>query len=262
MILVVHNPEDVKDFVGYIKAELSHAINKLLNRPPSSIWEEGYDSPILLDAWTTLKYIKYIYTNPQRSSLVHSIDEYPGVSSWEMYCSSQHISSIPWIRRRHILALPKNRLELSEQEQFTQKQLTFTTIYYDFTLYPNEWLTCFEESRNWYPEEIKAGLLHDIRQTEARLTKQRKGSPIGAIRLRLQGISLAFRPTKYSKRMYCLSVSRDLRKRFMLWFRTRQFHAAVIYRRWTLGDTKALYPPELFPPSVPRRANQNPIFTW
>jgi REP element-mobilizing transposase RayT len=70
MLLVVENPEHVSSFVGYIKCESAHAVNRLLGRRKRTIWEDGYDSPVVLTPDSALNCIGYIYGNPARANLV------------------------------------------------------------------------------------------------------------------------------------------------------------------------------------------------
>lgn len=42
MLIVVDNPEHVPAFVGYVKCEIAHAINRLLGRRRKTIWMECF----------------------------------------------------------------------------------------------------------------------------------------------------------------------------------------------------------------------------
>ena len=59
IIVVVENPEHLKMFVGYFKRETAYAINGLLGRDKHNVWEDGYDSPIVLDYEMALSRIAY-----------------------------------------------------------------------------------------------------------------------------------------------------------------------------------------------------------
>ena len=76
MIVVVENPEDVSNFIGYFKCETAHRINRILGRPKRTVWCSGYDSPTLVTPLRALIAIAYIYGNPGKDNLSASIDSY------------------------------------------------------------------------------------------------------------------------------------------------------------------------------------------
>ena len=120
MLLVVDNPEDVSNFVGYVKGEIAHAVNQLLGRRRKTLWAEGYDSPIFLTAADVRRYITYIYANPAKANLVDTIDDYPGVSSWQMFIRDTHLSAHKWIRRPAIKRLQLPALSINEQKRMVE----------------------------------------------------------------------------------------------------------------------------------------------
>ena len=85
MVVVARNPEDVPLFMKYIKQESAHSINRLLGREKRTVWCSSYDSPVLLTPETVIKYIGYLYTNPERDKIIDSVDNYTGVCSWKAY---------------------------------------------------------------------------------------------------------------------------------------------------------------------------------
>jgi REP element-mobilizing transposase RayT len=90
IIIVVENPEDVPEFMKYFKCETAHRINRVLGRRKRTVWCEGYDSPIVLTPLRALVAISYLYSNPAKDSLTYNIDEYEGVSRWNMFSKGEH----------------------------------------------------------------------------------------------------------------------------------------------------------------------------
>src|SRR6185436_3855037 len=84
LVITVTCPESIDNFIQYIKRESAHIVNRLVGRRKRTVWCAGYDSPIVLDQQKLLEIIAYIYTNAQESNQVERIEEYPGLSSWEM----------------------------------------------------------------------------------------------------------------------------------------------------------------------------------
>ena len=48
MILLIDNPENAYKFIGYVKQETAHALNRLLGRRRKTVWVEDYDAPTIL----------------------------------------------------------------------------------------------------------------------------------------------------------------------------------------------------------------------
>src|SRR5690606_33506444 len=76
LMIIPINPEDVPNFIGYIKQELAHAVNQCDGRMKRTIWDEGYDSPVILDYDKAIETLVYIFTNSQNALLSKSIDSY------------------------------------------------------------------------------------------------------------------------------------------------------------------------------------------
>jgi len=60
LIIRVINPDDVPRFVGYLKSEMAHMVNKLLGRRRKTIFNREYDSPKFLTPEDIKKYKKYL----------------------------------------------------------------------------------------------------------------------------------------------------------------------------------------------------------
>ena len=128
MLLVVVNPADVSRFVGYIKCEISHVINRLMGRKKKTIWCRKYDSPKFLQVEDIKKYIKYIYLNPAENGLETSVDNYPGVCSWKMFTERKHSFKAKKISRDEIKPLCSPALSVAEQKAVSYTHLTLPTI--------------------------------------------------------------------------------------------------------------------------------------
>jgi len=87
MIVRVWNPEDIPGFMERFKTESAHYINRVLGRTKHTIWCSSYDSPRLLNLDDVIDKIVYTYTNPVKDGLIHSINNYPGMSSWNSFNS-------------------------------------------------------------------------------------------------------------------------------------------------------------------------------
>ncbi|MCA9330165.1 transposase, partial [Candidatus Saccharibacteria bacterium] len=74
LTIVVIDPNQVDQFVKHLKAETAHIINRLFGIPKRNVWEEGYDSPNVLDLESLIERTIYTYSNPQKANLVDTIE--------------------------------------------------------------------------------------------------------------------------------------------------------------------------------------------
>lgn len=123
LLVRVINPEDFDDVVCYIKRESSHAINNLLGRRRHTVWQEGYSSPLILDAEKMIERLIYFFTNPAKANLESTIDLYPGLTSWESLLKDGYVLKGRRIPREVIPALPERPLSLRDQQHFANQLL-------------------------------------------------------------------------------------------------------------------------------------------
>ena len=259
-LLVVEDPEQISAFIDRVKTESAHAVNRLLGRRKTPLWEDGFDSPTILDFETAIRYIVYIYANPARANLIQSIKQYPGVSSWQMYQSKSCHRSSAWIKRNHIHKIPRRDLSGIEEKLFCNQLHRHVRAYHNFTLSPDAWMECFPETRTMTPDETNELVLSALNDAEQRITTERKVPILGVNRLTTQSIYKPFTPKKYSKRMVCLSKSIDLRANFISRYRGLCAQAKKVYQRWKLFDFSIAFPSGLFLPSLPRASNICPTY--
>ena len=258
MILVVRDPAAVKDFVGTIKKESAHAVNRLLGRRKRTIWCDGYDSPQILDPDKVMERIVHIYTNPQRANLEDRIERYPNFNSWQAFLRGGIEQKVRRIPRCVISKLPKTTLTLAEQRRVAVKLLEESihggTLFID----PDAWLNCFAETKGANAERYKRETIARVRAEENRLDKMRKHPVLGAAELRLQPMDRPHLPKKFGIRMICLSSFKELRVTFIDWYKKRCGEATEAIAGWKVGDWLAKFPPGFFLPGGFLQSNVNP----
>lgn len=260
MIIVIENPEMVKDFIGYIKRESAHAINRLQGRRKKTIWAAGYDSPIILDWEKVVDRIVYLYTNPQQANLVEKIDDYPNLSSWNAFLNGGEEISRPRVPRSAIAALPRRQVGLKEQEKIASELLKQGQGLNHLLLEPDAWMDCFSETRDADPEEIQQHIMEKVRNKENLLSEKRKRPVLGKHALKLSRMTVLYTPKKHGKRMICLSGSKDYRSTFIYWYRQLCAKGVKALEQWGIGDWRASLPPGLFSPGGKMLSYLNPIF--
>lgn len=251
-MLRVIDPEAVSSFVGYIKQESAHALNRLLGRKKKTIWEEGFDSPLILDSDKAFEQFVYVLLNPVKDKLVSCMDDYPGVSSYSCLKSNQTEIMIKRIFRSSIKKLKDPHRPWLEEDtyRFAGKEGEEMKLKLFFT----SWKKCFLNTSHLSDEQVKDKLLECLR------LKQEEFPPLklDANRLKRQSILMPYVPTSYGKRTICLSSSIEERKSFIRFYRNLCEEARAVFNQWRLGNLLP-FPLGLFPPSLPRMANLLPI---
>ena len=258
MVLVVDNPEHVSEFMGYVKGEIAHAVNRLLGRRQRTIWCNGYDSPLLLTPADVMKYIRYTYLNPVKASLVDRVKEYPGVSSWEMFVSRNHKVQYKKTSRSDLRPLALPALSVNEQLRLLNYYKQQEGTEHEFILEPYAWMKCFPELSAVSEEQMREELLTEIQQWEEKYREERKSEKravVGATALRRQSMLKEYEPKKFGRRMICISSDKKLRRAVIKHFRGICELATEIYRRWKCGELSWKLPPGLLAPRVPTLAS-------
>ena len=255
MLVVVDDPEAVPAFMRYVKAELAHAINRLLGRFKRTIWAEGYDSPIILTLDKVIHYIKYIYLNPVKANLVAEARDYPGVSSWQMFQAGTYTRKSARIPRAEINPLARTTITIAEQKDLVRRYELLNLEPKEFILEPWAWLECFPGLNR---ESIKEEIFDGISKDEQYYRKQRREKGIevvGKTALRRQSMLKPHIPKKRSRRMIVLCGDIDLRKAFIAHFKYLSFRARQAYQVWKKGELSVRIPPGMFAPALPNLAS-------
>src|SRR5690606_7344163 len=77
IMVVVKDPQNVPRFVEYLKRESAYVVNALLGRKKHTVWCDGYDSPVILDAETAIRKLTYVSINPLSAELIKKASNYP-----------------------------------------------------------------------------------------------------------------------------------------------------------------------------------------
>jgi putative transposase len=252
MLLAVEDPIVVMHFIERIKTESAHIVNKLLGVRRQTVWCAGYDAVPILTAEDVIEKIAYLYTNPQKAGLVDTIEEYPGLSSWNL----PQVEEIPRIPRTAIEQLPALSLTERQQARFVESLRVENAPTHPLTLSPTEWLRTF--GLEGAQEQIQMKILARVREIERDLAGQRDEQhavTLGARRLITQPFNRPFSPLKFAKRMWCICRNLEKRVTFISFIKDLRAKARGVYRRWCCGDRGAEYPPGMFPPRFPLLAN-------
>lgn len=246
LLVVTNNPEHTKEFIGYIKRESAHLINRLLGRKKKTIWCEGYDDPKVLCPKDVIRYIVYIYLNPVKAKLVPSIDQYPGISSWKMFITNTRTKVMKWYGRSNLVPISSTTPDIREQREYLSNLFKEAKSTSKFKLEPWAWIRCFPELKSADIGRIKKTILDCINKGQQEL--RQTGEFLGAEKLQQQSIDKSYRPTKHSKRMICICSDLELRKAFISWYKSQRDRARELIRNLKQGFTIPDFPSGFFAP--------------
>jgi hypothetical protein len=214
MLLIPFDAEQCVFFYQELQKKITEAIKRLLGVRRLNLWEGDPILAEVLDIEKTIDRIVYYYANPTEADLVDSIEEYPGLSSWQDFMNSEikteaKITNIvPWVRLPSIPTLTAMQLSPQEDTALCKMLTKDNPLRHELTVYPYAWLSCFGE---YTPEEvgvIKARIIKKVRELEnvsrARRAKAKRRA-LGAASLKRQPIMAKHTPPPRERRVYVLA---------------------------------------------------------
>jgi REP element-mobilizing transposase RayT len=261
IIALVEDPTEVESFMERFKCEAAHAVNRLLGRRQVTVWNEGYDSPTILTLEDLIEKVAYVYANPVRAHRTDSIDNYLGVSSWQMLTSGDLSKEVLRIRRPFIQPLPKGVLSPSEQKQKAAYVAELATETLTFTLTPDAWTVAFPNQMT--VEQFNNKVLKRIREIEQEMAAIREKERIilpTEYQIITQPMDTPYSPTTFGRRMWCICGNIPMRIAFIAFIKQLVLQARDVRLAWSRGDFSRPFPPGLFPPCPARLANLMPSF--
>lgn len=251
------NPEDIPRFIGYIKQESAHAINRLVGRRRNTIWVEGYDKPIILDYRKFLDCFAYATLNPYKDQLVPDMKEFKGVSTWALFKEDISVRSCRLISRSSVTKLHnphepwrENDMKLQELYRVNKQEIAVELNFYS-------WKKCFKETEGLSDMEVRKLMLDELLKYSEEIKKSftpKSKYPD----LSKQSLLKEYSPRKFGKKTICLSFFKDLRIDFINFYKDKVHKAKEVFERWKLGDFSMQFPSGMFAPSLPRLVNLVP----
>ena len=260
MLVVALNQSAISNFVAYFKRESAHAINNLLGRRRHTVWESTYSASLILDAHKAMERIAYIYLNPARANLVDSIDQYPGLSSWNNLSTEPFILRAKRIPREKIPAIPEQGLTAAEEDRLTCELLDSTEEEYNLEIDTFGWMDYFPETvdadRNVAAETLRKIIYREQNQ----LSEQRSRPVIGAAKLCTQSMRKAHEPMKFGKKVLAMGSNPDDLRSALQWMEEQFAERRRLKTTLLFEDYLKQLPAGFFAPGGHYRASINPHF--
>ena len=254
MLLVVKDPEAVPKFLEYFKRETAHAVNRLWGRHKQTVWCEGYDSPVVLDAAKVVQRLVYFYTNPQRARLVDTIEEYGQFHTWKEFLSgSGAVRVVPCFPRFAVPTLTsvEHACLRDAAQQIYDLILTERDGDIELLIEPFAWMACFASTEGITTREVIDAVLQQVRSAEGIFVAER-GSATQALGFTTD---TTFRPRKWGRRMICLGSERSDRAKYIQWFLHAAAKAKLGIQDWMVHHLPLKVPPGFFAPGGKLFAN-------
>ncbi len=266
MLLIVQNPKDIPDFIGYFKRESAHAINRMIGRRQHTVWSEGFDNPVILDSETAIKRLKYVYLNPVEAGLTPKVNNWSlSSASWVDYTKEKSTRMFKPIPRNKIPLLPETPLTTHEIDKLHKELKDLPGEYFTLTIKPNAWKQCFKDTFHRGSEDLNSFLFNEIKREEERLNseKEQEGTSYPSPEyLATQDIRRPYRPKKFGKRMLCLAADKMTRILYLKWLKETYKQLPRFLKERGVDFKKTLhYPPGFFSPGGFLSASLLPMHT-
>jgi REP element-mobilizing transposase RayT len=261
MILLVRDSRSLVAFIEYVKRELAIAINKLLGRRQQTVWTSGYNPAVILDTAKLIERKVYIYTNPQNAHLVDTIEDYPGLNSWDAFKNGGCTKTLNRIPRSAIPTLPKKRLTNSQIDKILHTMCAKAHEELELRIEPDAWISGIPDGTEQDPENIRDDIIAQVREIEAilsaELSKTRRHVK-GRKALIQERMDQYHIPKKFSRRVICYASDIKIRISFITWFKSECQYTWNLVRQDTCGTFRAKRPPGFFSPGGFLASNLNP----
>lgn len=267
IIIVAHDAELCTRFYSEVQKKITDAIKRLLGLKYLNIWEGNAMVAEIADLAAAQDRISYLYANPAQDSLVESIDNFPGYSSWkefrrcEVILNAQTTETFPWVRLPSIPKLGSAALTPDGDANLLRLLRKRSKTKHTLVRKPNAWMKCFGISSSKEAAEVNAAIIRRIRERESLAASERakKGKRVLGVKvLCSQPIMKRHKPKKRGIKIFILTTINELRQRAIEAFDDFCAQCRECYLRWRAGDLTVVWPPGAFRPPLPPAVNMGP----
>jgi hypothetical protein len=216
---------------------------------------------LLAELEDAIKRIVYLFMNPAKAGLVASIDEYPGLSTWQAFKTCEpsvdaevHMQA-HWTPVSVLEPLPEgNRLSPATDRQLAKiHRETKGTLEYQLVVKPLAWLQVYGVTDPVQIEAIRQRIIKEVYSQEAALAKERVKDcrpVIGAERLKQQPYLRPHTPKKKERKIFVVCGNHQLRPQIIASHKDISRRHSECYRLLKDGLPHE-WPPGTFVPWVP-----------
>ena len=214
-----------KFYMEYQK-KITDSVRKLTKLKSLQLWEDRPSVIKVAQLEDVIRRIIYLFLNPAKAGLVASIDQYPGLSSWQAFktcepsVDAKYITKAHWTPASALQTLPDGNKLSPFQDQVMAKRLREKkcTIEYDLVIQPLAWLKIYGITNPREIEAIRQRIITAVYAEESALAKQREDeglSAIGAEKLKRQQYLRPHTPKKKERRIFVICADNELRPKII-----------------------------------------------
>lgn len=265
-LVIPNDPERLSRFYMEYQKKVTDTVRKLTKLSRLQLWEKGPSVPLIAELEDAIKQMIYIFLNPAKAGLVSSIDEYPGLSTWQYFkaCEASVDAEVSieayWTPVSNLEALQSNnKLSPTNDRAMAQRlRANKKTQKYNLVIKPLAWLRCYGITEPKEIEAIRQRIIKAVYDGEAELSNERiaKNLPImGAERLKRQGYLRSHTPKKKGRRIFVICGNNELRPAIIELFKEISHQCNECYLLLKAGKPHS-WPPGTFVPWLPPKTCQ------
>ena len=267
ILIISKDIKELTNFYGELKKRLTESVKRLLNMGYSdhlSLWEDRVKVPQILDLAAAVERTIYMFCNPAAASLVDSIDEYPGLSTWKSFqtlapeSTSAAEQEVAWIRMPQLPGLSSQNFSRNEERQILNNLASSCKETCTLITYPFAWLKVFGVTESLEIEEYRKAIVTEVYRRESEYKETRrteKRRVFGRERLLNEGINFKHAPKDRGPTLSVLSTIKELRIDFLLRLRAFKEEVRECYEQMKKGHLSIDWPLQAFIPSRPVLVN-------
>ena len=255
-LLISGTLNQVSSFMNYLDGELAKILKRLCPRKYQTtvFGNLRFKEERLYTAEDVLRKIVYIYANPSAAGLVNQIEDYPGLSSWNMFYTGGHSVDAAWVPPRYVKSV-RRKLKKNHDIELYKDLKSKAQSTHRLTIAPYAWKNFFVESQDWSDEYIFEQVRDRLKACEVEHFQKRDGQCLGAAKLKSACIWSNFLPKKKGTTPFLSCYDPELRKELIASY--REFCAACreAWLRFKSGEHNVEFPPGcIIPPRAWRPA--------
>lgn len=255
----------LRNFYGELKKRLTDMLKRLLGLKKLRLWPKEPTVCEILDIDMAVERHVYYFLNPARASLVNSIDEFPGESTWQAFVNAEPSVdakievAVPWIRLPTIPVLSRANPSRIEEARVIEELIRVNKEHHLLVIYPFAWIKAFGVTDRMEVQQLKDRVIRAVREKEVELLRQRakdnKGV-FGATRLQQEPITVSgYEPKKEGESIFFLSSLVELRQDFLARFKDFCTKCKECFEKACVGYKDIVWPPGAFVPPIPPLVN-------
>jgi hypothetical protein len=263
LLLTDGDPQDVAEFMNYVDGEIAKVVCRILGKRHYKVWAQRYNAARLLRAEDVMERMAYMYANPSTANLVESIEDWPGVSTWNEFIGGE-TRYYKRVKPSEIPRLPNGAMNKSLRRSLDEAVEEISRNSLPLQIDSFAWKHCFEASRELTNNELREDIIKRVRgfeQSSRRKRIKKKKSVVGAATLVQQNPHRSYKPKSFGRRVFCISSCPELRAEFIALYKDFCYRCEQVWKDWKAGSPEPSYPPGAFVPPQAPHANVLPFVT-